>query len=64
MTKSNRNILIKFVNYPRFIADCMLGNIANKLRIMGFDTEFWLAANDDFLINKCMKEQKLLVTRD
>lgn len=41
MTKSNRNILIKFVNYPRFIADCMLGNIANKLRIMGFDTEFW-----------------------
>ena len=42
----------------------MLGNIAKKLRIMGFDTEFWLAANDDFLINKCMNEQKLLVTRD
>ena len=42
----------------------MLGNIAKKLRIMGFDTEFWLAASDDFLINKCMDEQKLLVTRD
>jgi len=42
----------------------MLGNIAKKLRIMGFDTEFWLAANDDFLINKCMNEQKLRVTRD
>jgi uncharacterized protein len=52
------------VNYPRFIVDCMLGNIAKKLRIMGFDTEFWLAANDDFLINKCMNEQKILVTRD
>ncbi len=42
----------------------MLGNIAKKLRIMGFDTEFWLTANDDFLINKCMNEPKLLVTRD
>jgi len=52
------------VNYPRFIVDGMLGNIAKKLRIMGFDTEFWLAANDDFLINKCMNEPKLLVTRD
>jgi uncharacterized protein len=52
------------VNYPRFIVDGMLGNIAKKLRIMGFDTEFWLTANDDFLINKCMNEPKLLVTRD
>ena len=52
------------MNYPRFIVDGMLGNIAKKLRIMGFDTEFWLTANDDFLINKCMNEPKLLVTRD
>ncbi len=52
------------VNYPRFIVDCMLGNIAKKLRIMGFDTEFWLDASDDFLINKCMDEEKLLITRD
>jgi uncharacterized protein len=52
------------VNYPRFIVDGMLGNIAKKLRIMGFDTEFWLTSNDDFLINKCMNEPKLLVTRD
>ncbi len=48
------------VNYPRFIVDCMLGNIAKKLRIMGFDTEFWLDASDDFLINKCMDEKKLV----
>lgn len=52
------------MNYPRFIVDCMLGNIAKKLRIMGFDTEFWLAANDDFLINRCKNEQKLLLTKD
>jgi len=52
------------VDYPRFIVDCMLGHIAKKLRIMGFDTEFWLDAGDDFLINKSMDEQKLLVTRD
>ncbi|MDN5845679.1 MAG: Mut7-C RNAse domain-containing protein [Candidatus Nitrosocosmicus sp.] len=42
----------------------MLGNIAKKLRIMGFDTEFWLDANDEFLINKSNREQKLLITRD
>jgi len=42
----------------------MLGHIAKKLRLMGFDTEFWLDAGDDFLINKSMDEQKLLVTRD
>ena len=52
------------MDYPRFIVDCMLGHIAKKLRIMGFDTEFWLDAGDDFLINKSMDEQKLLVTRD
>ena len=52
------------MDYPRFIVDRMLGHIAKKLRIMGFDTEFWLAAGDDFLIDKSMNEQKLLVTRD
>lgn len=51
------------MDYPRFIVDCMLGHIAKKLRIMGFDTGFWLDAGDDFLINKSMDEQKLLVTR-
>lgn len=49
---------------PRFIVDCMGGNIAKKLRIMGFDTEFWLDANDEFLINKSNREQKVLITRD
>lgn len=52
------------VDHPRFIVDCMGGNIAKKLRIMGFDTEFWLDANDEFLINKSNREQKLLITRD
>ncbi len=42
----------------------MGGNIAKKLRIMGFDTEFWLDASDDFLINKSNHDHKLLVTRD
>jgi uncharacterized protein len=51
-------------DYPRFIVDCMLGHIAKKLRIMGFDTEFWLDVNDDFLINKSMKDRRILITRD
>jgi uncharacterized protein with PIN domain len=63
-TKSNRNLQIMMVDQPKFIVDCMGGNIAKKLRIMGFDTEFLLDASDDFLINKCICEQKVLVTRD
>jgi uncharacterized protein with PIN domain len=42
----------------------MGGNIAKKLRIMGFDTEFWLDVSDDFLIEKSYHEHKLLVTMD
>ena len=56
--------MIMDVDHPRFIVDCMGGNIAKKLRIMGFDSEFWLDASDDFLINKSNHEQMLLVTRD
>ena len=52
------------MDHPKFIIDCMGGNIAKKLRIMGFDTEFWLDASDDFLINKSNHDRKLLVTRD
>ena len=52
------------VDNPKFIVDCMGGNIAKKLRIMGFDSEFWLDASDDFLINKSNHEHMLLVTRD
>jgi uncharacterized protein len=52
------------VKQPEFIVDGMGGNIAKKLRIMGFDTEFWLDASDDFLINKSTHEHRLLITRD
>jgi hypothetical protein len=52
------------MNQPKFIVDCMGGNIAKKLRIMGFDTEFWLDASDDSLIKKSIHEHKILVTRD
>ncbi len=64
ITKSSRNLLIMNVDNPKFIVDCMGGNIAKKLRIMGFDSEFWLDASDDFLINKSNHEHTLLVTRD
>ncbi|ALI36025.1 hypothetical protein NMY3_01822 [Candidatus Nitrosocosmicus oleophilus] len=52
------------MNRPKFIVDCMGGNIAKKLRIMGFDTEFWLDASDAFLIERSYHEHMLLVTRD
>ncbi len=52
------------MNNPKFIVDSMLGNIARKLRIIGFDTEFLLHIKDEFLIKKSIDENKLLVTKD
>lgn len=42
----------------------MLGNIASKLRIFGYDTEFFLDATDDYIIEKGVSENRIILTRD
>ena len=49
---------------PRFIADVMLGSLARWLRILGFDTIYFRAIDDNELIKIARQQERTLLTRD
>jgi len=49
---------------PTFLVDAMLGNIAKKLRLLGYDSEYFSNINDDELILKAEKENRIIITKD
>jgi uncharacterized protein with PIN domain len=49
---------------PTFFVDAMLGNIAKKLRLMGFDSKYEPNIDDDYLINSAQKDQRVIISRD
>ncbi|MDA4118800.1 MAG: Mut7-C RNAse domain-containing protein [Thaumarchaeota archaeon] len=49
---------------PRFIADAMLGSLARKLRIFGFDTLYFKDGDDAELESLARKEERVIVTSD
>ena len=42
----------------------MLGTIAKKLRMLGFDTQYYNTINDDELIISAKKEERTIITKD
>ena len=42
----------------------MLGTIAKKLRMLGFDTQYYNTINDDDLITSARKEERIIITKD
>lgn len=42
----------------------MLGTIAKKLRMLGFDTHYYNTINDDDLITSAKKENRIIITKD
>jgi hypothetical protein len=48
----------------RFVADCMLGKLAKWLRMLGYDTVYIAGADDDELVRICVREDRILLTRD
>jgi uncharacterized protein with PIN domain len=48
----------------RFVADAMLGTLAKWLRILGYDTWFDAALNDNELVRLARAEDRVLLTRD
>jgi uncharacterized protein with PIN domain len=49
---------------PRFVADAMLGSVARKLRIFGFDTLYMAHAPDDEILKTGMEEGRVILTAD
>ena len=53
-----------YENNPTFFVDAMLGNIAKKLRLMGYDSKYASDIQDDDLINLARNEQRIIISRD
>lgn len=49
---------------PDFAVDAMLGNLARKLRILGFDSKYSSSIKDDVLIRLAKEENRVIVTKD
>lgn len=48
----------------RFIVDVNLGKLAQKLRLLGFDTLFKNDYNDNDIVADAIKERRIILTRD
>lgn len=49
---------------PRFICDVMLGSLSRWLRILGFDTFYGRALDDNEIARIARQEQRIVLTRD
>ena len=52
------------ITEPRFIVDDMLGKLAVRLRMLGFDAAYYGDSADSFLLRKARDEGRILLTRD
>ncbi len=51
-------------NEPIFFVDAMLGNIAKKLRLMGYDSKYFSDIDDDELIQSAKKDERIIISKD
>lgn len=58
--------MLRQPNQPvtRFMADAMLGRLARWLRILGYDTAYEKVITDEVLIERVIREDRWLLTRD
>lgn len=52
------------ISEPKFIVDDMLGKLAVRLRMLGFDTSYYGDSADSMLLRKSREEDRVLLTRD
>jgi uncharacterized protein len=49
---------------PMFIVDAMLGNLARKLRLFGFDSLYSSSIEDNELLRVAKNENRIVITKD
>jgi uncharacterized protein with PIN domain len=49
---------------PSFVIDSMLGTIAKKMRVLGFDSKYSATIEDEDLILLAKKENRTIITKD
>ena len=49
---------------PKFVVDVHLGKLAHKLRLLGFDTLYRNDFKDDEIIERSLREKRIILTRD
>ncbi len=49
---------------PLFIVDAMLGKLAKKLRLLGYDTLYSSSMEDDEIIQLAKDQNRILITKD
>lgn len=49
---------------PTFLVDAMLGDIARKLRIFGYDTLYMKDTSDSSVLEMALQENRIILTRD
>ena len=49
---------------PSFIVDAMLGKLAKKLRLLGYDSIYSSSIKDEEIIQTAKKENRILITKD
>ena len=57
-------MLLREASKPTFFVDAMLGNIAKKLRLMGFDSMYSSNIEDEELIKQAKNEKRIIISRD
>ena len=52
------------IQKPSFVVDAMLGNLAKKLRILGYDSKYFSSIEDDKVILIAKNEKRIILTKD
>ena len=48
----------------KFIVDAMLGNVAKKLRLLGYDSKYFAYIDDNNLLDIARKEGRIILSKD
>ena len=52
------------IQKPIFVVDAMLGNLAKKLRVLGYDSKYFSSIEDDKIISIAKNEKRIILTKN